>query len=257
MTSVIPISLFEDNYAHLFLHGDRHALAIDPGDASPILRVLEERAISLDAVLVTHHHWDHAGGAAELRSRTRCEVIGVDRSLIPASDRIVADGETLNRGQIQIHVMATPGHTRTSISYYIEPQPGGTPGVIFTGDTLFIGGCGRLLECDAVTMWESLRKLRALPAETLVYCGHNYTLENYEFATAVAPDDRRFRDRLAQVQRAIEYGQPTVPSTIAQERATNIFLRADDPQVMAALGMSDAEPHEVFAELRRRKDLFG
>ncbi|MEN6337922.1 MAG: hydroxyacylglutathione hydrolase [Phycisphaerales bacterium] len=257
MTSAIVVAMLADNYAYLHPCGDGLALAVDPGEASPILRVMEERAVSLAAVLTTHHHWDHVGGVAELRSKTGCEVIGVDRSLIPAADRIVAGGDVLTVGQTQINVMATPGHTQTSMSYHIEPQPGGTPGVIFTGDTLFVGGCGRLLECDALTMWESLRKLRSLPAETLVYCGHNYAMENYEFATAVAPDDRRFRDRLVQVQRAIEYGQPTVPSTIAQERAANIFLRADDPQVKAAAGMPDAEPHEVFAELRRRKDLFG
>ena len=153
--------------------------------------------------------------------------------------------------------MATPGHTRTSVCYYVPPQTDDEPGVVYTGDTLFVGGCGRLVECDAATMWESLQKLAALPPETLVYCGHDYTLENYEFAVAIAPDSRRFRDRLAEVQKAVEYGHLTVPSTIAQERATNIFLRADNPQIKAALGMPDAESHEVFAELRRRKDLFG
>jgi hydroxyacylglutathione hydrolase len=257
MMNVIVIPAFDDNYTYLHPCGDNRAFAVDPGDASVVLRVLGEHGLSLAAILLTHHHWDHVGGAAELRSRTRCEVIGVDRSLIPASDRTAGDGDVLNFDQTQVEVIATPGHTRASVSYYVRPRADAEPGVIYTGDTLFVGGCGRLLECDAATMWESLQKLAALPPETLVYCGHDYTLENYEFAVTVAPDNRRFRDRFAEVQKAIEYGQFTVPSTIAQERATNIFLQAGNPQVKAAMGMPNAGPHEVFAELRRRKDLFG
>lgn len=257
MTNVIAIAALEDNYAYLHLCGDHRALAVDPGDASVVLRALGEHGLSLAAILLTHHHWDHVGGAPELRSRTRCEVIGVDSSLIPTPDRIVSGGTVLSFGQVQIEVMATPGHTRTSVSYCVRPRTGGEPGTLYTGDTLFAGGCGRLLECDAATMWESLQKLAALPPETLVYCGHDYALENCEFAVAIAPENRRFRDRLAEVQKAIEYGQATVPSTIARERATNIFLQAANPQIKAALNVPNAEPHEVFAELRRRKDLFG
>jgi hydroxyacylglutathione hydrolase len=257
MTHTIAIPSLDDNYTYLHFCGDNRAFVVDPGDASAVMKALRTQRLSLATVLLTHHHWDHVGDAAELRSRTHCDVIGVDRSLIPASDRTTADGDVLSVGEAQVHVMATPGHTRTSVCYYIAPRIDGEPGIIYTGDTLFIGGCGRLIECDATTMWGSLQKLAALPGETLVYCGHNYTLENYEFAVATVPESRRFRDRLTQVQKAIEYSQQTVPSTIAQERATNIFLRADDPQVEAALGLSDAQPHEVFAELRRRKDLFG
>jgi len=257
MMNVIAIAAFDDNYTYLHLCGDDRAFAVDPGDASVVLRALGERGLSLAAILLTHHHWDHVGGAAELRSKTRCEVVGVDRSLIPASDRTVGDGDVLHFDRTQVEVVATPGHTQTSVSYYVRPQAGGEPGTVYTGDTLFVGGCGRLLECDAATMWESLQKLAALPPETLVYCGHDYALENYEFAVTIAPENRRFRDRLAEVQKAIEYGQVTVPTTIAWERATNIFLQAANPQIKAALNLPDAEPCEVFAELRRRKDLFG
>jgi hydroxyacylglutathione hydrolase len=257
ITNVIAIPVLGDNFTYVHPCGSNHAFVVDPGDASAVLRALAEHELSLAAVLLTHHHWDHVGGAAELRSKTRCEVIGVDRTLIPASDRTVTGGEVLSFDQAQIEVIATPGHTRTSVSYYVRPRATSEAGTVYTGDTLFVGGCGRLLECDAATMWESLHKLAALPAETLVYCGHDYTLENYEFAVAIGADNRRFRDRLAEVQKAIEYGQPTVPSTIAQERATNIFLQAGNPQVKAALGMPDAGPQVVFAELRRRKDLFG
>lgn len=255
--NVLVIPALDDNFTYLHVFEGDRAFAVDPGDASVVLRAMAEHGLSLAAILLTHHHWDHVGGAAELRSRTRCEVIGVDRSLIPASDRTVDDDDVLTFGPLGIEVMATPGHTRASVCYHVQSPAKDEPGALYCGDTLFVGGCGRLIECDAATMWRSLQKLAALPPGTLVYCGHDYTLENYEFAVATAPDNRRFRDRLAQVQRAIEYGQRTIPSTIAQERASNIFLRADDPHVKAALGMTDAEPHEVFAELRRRKDLFG
>lgn len=257
MTNVVAIPVSGDNFSYLHRCGGGRAFAIDPGDASAVLRVLKEQGLSLTAVLLTHHHWDHVGGVAELRSKTHCDVIGVDRSLIPASDRTVTDGDVLDFPPVRVQVLATPGHTRTSVCYFIPPHSRGEPGIVYTGDTLFVGGCGRLLECDAATMWQSLQRLAALPPETLVYCGHDYTLENYEFAVAVAPDNRSFRDRLAEVQKAIEYSQLTVPSTIVRERATNIFLQADNPRIKDTLGMPDAESHEVFAELRRRKDLFG
>jgi hydroxyacylglutathione hydrolase len=255
--NVITIPVLGDNFAYLHVFEENRAFAVDPGDASVMLRALAEHRLSLAAILLTHHHWDHVGGAAELRSQTRCDVLGVDRSLIPASDRTVNDGDVLTFGQTQVAVRATPGHTRTSVCYGVRSASEGEPAALYSGDTLFVGGCGRLLECDAATMWRSLQTLAALPPETLVYCGHDYAMENYEFAVATVPASRRFRDRLSQVQKAVEYARRTVPSTIAQERATNIFLRAGDPNVKAALVMPDAEPGEVFAELRRRKDLFG
>jgi len=257
MTDVIAIQALGDNFIYLHPCGDGRAFVVDPGDAPAVLRALKQHGLRLTAVLATHHHWDHVAGAAGLQAQTGCEVIGVDRRLIPASDRMVADGDVLSVADPGVEVIATPGHTRTSVSYYVPSRGREHPGVVYTGDTLFVGGCGRLLECDAATMWQSLQKLAALPAETLVYCGHDYTLENCEFAVTIDPNDRRLRDRLAEVQKAVEYDRLTVPSTIAQERATNIFLRADDPQVKAALGMAGAPPEEVFAELRHRKDLFG
>jgi hydroxyacylglutathione hydrolase len=254
---MITVRVGHDNFSYLHPCSDGRAFVVDPGNAPAVLRRLREHGLSLAAIVLTHHHWDHVGGAAELRSQTHCEVIGVDGGLIPASDRTVTGGDVLNIDQVQVDVISTPGHTRTSATYYVRPRTDREPGTAYTGDTLFVGGCGRLLECDAATMWQSLQTLAALPPQTLVCCGHDYTLENYEFAVTIAPDSRRLRDRLAEVQKAIEYDQLTVPSTIAQERATNIFLHAGDPSIQAALGMPDAEPHEVFAELRRRKDLFG
>ena len=255
MTSVIVLQV-DDNFTYLHPCGDGRAFVVDPGDAPTVLEALRRHDLTLTAVLVTHHHWDHVAGAADLRAETHCELIGVDRSLIPASDRTVAEDDVLTLGQTTARVMATPGHTRTSVCYYFPPQ-GSAHGIVYTGDTLFIGGCGRLLEEDAPTMWHSLQRLMALPGDTLVYCGHDYTLENCEFAVSVDPTNRRFRERLAEVQKAVEYHRLTVPSTIARERAMNIFLQANNPQFQAALGMPGVDPAGVFAELRRRKDLFG
>jgi hydroxyacylglutathione hydrolase len=256
MTNVIPIKALGDNFIYLHPGDGRRAFAVDPGEAPGVLRILKQHNLSLTAVLLTHHHWDHVAGAADLHGQTQCDIVGPDRTLIPISGRTVADGDVLTFGGLSVSVLTTPGHTRTSVSYYVRPV-GDAPGVVYTGDTLFVGGCGRLLECDAATMWRSLQKLAALPLDTLVYCGHDYTLENYEFAVTIDSASRRLRERLAEVQKTVEYGRLTVPSTIAQEKTTNVFLQADQPAVQAALGMPDAPPEEVFAELRRRKDLFG
>jgi len=246
-----------DNFIYLHRSGNSRAFVVDPGEAPAVLQALAEHKLSLTAILLTHHHWDHAGGVADLRAKTGCQVIAVDRTLIPAADHIAADGDRLTIDTVRVRFLATPGHTQRAISYYVEPSADDPQGVVYTGDTLFVGGCGRLLECNAATMWQSLQKLSSLPDEALVYCGHEYTLENYEFAVSIAPSVRRFHDRLAEVQKTIEYGQPTVPSTIAQEKAANIFLRADDPAVQAAVEMPGAETSEVFAQLRHQKDLFG
>jgi hydroxyacylglutathione hydrolase len=256
MINVIPFKALGDNFIYLHPCGDRKAFAVDPGAAPAVLRVLRQHGLSLTAVLLTHHHWDHVAGAADLHAATHCDIIGPDGTLLLASGRTVTDGEVLTLDDLSVSVLATPGHTRTSVSYYVPPA-GDAPGVVYTGDTLFVGGCGRLLECDAATMWRSLQKLAALPPDTLVYCGHDYTLENYEFAVTIDPGSRRLRERLAEVQKTVEYGRLTVPSTIAREKATNLFLQADQSAVRAALGLTDASPEEVFAELRRRKDLFG
>jgi hydroxyacylglutathione hydrolase len=256
MTTVIPIQAQGTNLTYLHRCGQDRAFVVDPNDASAVLQTLQQHGLSLAAILATHHHWDHVAGVADLQRKTRCEFIGVDHTLVPAPDRIAAESDVLALGEAAVQVLAAPGHTRNSVCYHV-PAAGGEPGVVYTGDTLFVGGCGRLLEGDAVTMWQSLQRLAALPDETLVYCGHDYTLENYEFAVAVAPGYRRFRERLAEVQKTVEYGHLTVPSTIAQERTTNVFLLADQPAIRAALGLAQARPEEVFAELRSRKDLFG
>jgi len=246
-----------DNYVYVYPDDARNALVVDPSEASLVLDVLEQKRLTLTTVLVTHHHGDHTAGIRQVKAQTGCTVIAADERRIDGIDRTVAEGDRLAFGNREITVLATPGHTRTSVSYYVRPSTSGEPGMVWTGDTLFIGGCGRPMEEDATVLWESLTKLAALPDETLVYCGHDYTAENYEFALTIEPDNPLVRGELQAVQQAARQGRPSVPSTIAREKATNVFLRAADPAVRAALGMPQASPEQVFAELRRRKNLFG
>ena len=255
MDRLITIAVLGDNLTYVYRYGQGDALVVDPGESSLVFRILEKHKLSLAIVLVTHHHWDHVAGVGELKNKTGCEVIGSDKRT-PAVDRVVSDGQILEFGSARVQVIGTPGHTRTAVCYCLQPSKENANGILWTGDTLFVGGCGRLLECDARTMWDSLLKLAGLPDETLVYCGHDYTAENYEFALSIEPDNQAVRQRLQEVRQVEKAGEPTVPSTILQEKTTNIFLRAGALEVKAALNMHEAGPVEVFAELRRRKDFF-
>ncbi len=246
-----------DNYIYVYPYDGENTLVVDPSDASLVLDILSQQHLTLTTVLVTHHHGDHTGGLRQLKSRTRCQVISPDEQRIAGTDRVVAHGDILPYGDGQITVIATPGHTRTSVCYYREPPTRGEPGIVWTGDTLFVGGCGRPMESDAHVLWHSLMKLAALPDDTLVYCGHDYTAENCEFALTIKPDSQLIREQLGKVQQMARQGKSSVPSTVRQEKAMNVFLRAEDPAVKAALDMADSEPEQVFAELRRRKNLFG
>ena len=256
MDSVITIPALSDNFIYMYRYNQSDSLAVDPGDGSLVLRTLQEHSLNLKTILITHHHWDHVAGTMELKQKTGCKVIGGDKRRIPGIDSVVEDGQILPVGGGNVRVIATPGHTRTSMCYYMEPSAGNENGILWTGDTLFVGGCGRLLECDAQSMWESLQRLASLPQGTLVYCGHDYTLENYEFASGIEPGNQVVKERLDQVTQLQKQGKLTVPSSILLERTTNCFLRAGTPELKAALGMPQAQAVEVFAELRRRKDIF-
>jgi hydroxyacylglutathione hydrolase len=249
MDTVMTIPALGDNLIYLVPYQGSDAFVVDPGDASPVLKMLNKRGLDLKTILLTHHHWDHVGGAGELKRKTGCEIVAGYKGGSRDVDRIVEDGHMLTMGNARIQVLATPGHTRTSVCYYMQPLDDSQKGLLWTGDTLFVGGCGRLFECDPQTMWTSLLKLASLPDDTLVYCGHDYTMENYEFALSIEPDNHAVR----QVQKQ---GKPAAPSSLSQEKATNPFLRADAPELKAALGMTEARAVDVFAELRRRKDVF-
>jgi hydroxyacylglutathione hydrolase len=256
MDKVFIIPALGDNFIYLCQIDQSNAIVIDPGDSSPVLQTLDKHNLTLTAVLATHHHWDHVGGIAELKKRTGCKVIGGDKQRIPGIDFFVEDGQILTFGNTKIEVLATAGHTRTAVCYYRQPTNDSETGILWTGDTMFVGGCGRLLECDAQSMWNSLQRLAALPDRTLLYCGHDYTLENYEFALRIEPNNQVVEKRLGEIRQKQQLGEYTVPSTMSQEKSTNPFLRAKTNQIKASLNMPQAGDMETFAELRRRKDMF-
>jgi hydroxyacylglutathione hydrolase len=255
MVEVTIIPALTDNYVYLFDH-DSKAIVIDPSDASSVLRALEAKGLKLKMILNTHHHFDHVGGNETLKKETGCRVVGPDEEGIPGVNRVVHDGDNINIGAFSLKVIATPGHTRKHVCYYMVPTGAGGPGSVWTGDTLFLGGCGRMFEGTPKMMWDSLMKLAALPDDTRVYCAHEYTVENYEFAASIEAGNRTVEQRLNEVKQMRRESQPTPPSTIGLEKRTNPFMRAETTEMKRALGMNNASAVEVFAELRRRKDLF-
>jgi len=250
---VETIPILRDNYAYLLTEPETGSTGVvDPGEAAAVLAALEQRGRRLDWVVLTHHHHDHVAGLQEIKRRTGCKAVGPrgEYNRIPGLDLTVAEGESFALGHAVAEIFETPGHTAGHVCYYFPDDP-----ALFSGDTLFVLGCGRLFEEDAAAMWTSLGKLAALPPETKVYCGHEYTLANARFALTVDPDNADLAARARKIEEARERGEPTVPTTIGEELATNPFLRADSAPIRQHLAMRDDPPAAVFAEIRRRKDL--
>jgi hydroxyacylglutathione hydrolase len=243
-----------DNYGVLVHDPETGATAsIDAPDAEQILAALHEKGWGLTHVLITHHHHDHTAGNEVLKRMTGCTIVGPAREArsIPAIDVEVAEGDSVELGGASALVIETPGHTKGHISYFFPED-----GMVFVGDTLFSLGCGKLLEGDARMMWHSLQKLMALPPETNLYCGHEYTRANAKFALTVEPGNSALQARAAEVNALAEKGAPALPTTIAQELATNPFLRPSSPEIQARLGMAGRELWEIYGETRKRKDRF-
>lgn len=251
---VEPVPCLQDNYAYLVHEpADGVTAVVDPSEAAPVSAALDARGWKLDYILNTHHHWDHVGGNLALKEATGARVVGprVDAARIPAIDVDVGDGEPFPLGRVKLVGLHVPGHTRGAMSYWAPDAA-----AVFTGDTLFLMGCGRLFEGTPEQMWRSLDKLRKLPPSTRVFCGHEYTESNARFALAVDPGNLALRERAERTRAARAQRLATVPATMAEELATNPFLRADDVLLRRELGLDGREPVEVFAELRRRKDIF-
>ena len=253
MFDVIRIPAFKDNYIWLLRKGAA-ATVVDPGDARPVLEVLERESLTLASILVTHHHADHQGGVAALLAHCRAEVYGPAAESISGISRALRGGETIHPAgcDSSLAVMAVPGHTLGHLAYY-------GAGCLFCGDTLFAGGCGRLFEGTPAQMAASLARLATLPDETAVYCAHEYTQANLRFALAVEPGNRHLQGRALEVAAARASGLATVPSTIACEKASNPFLRCAEPEVVASArqhGAGGADEVAVFAALREWKNGF-
>lgn len=257
MIQIDALPAFNDNYIWLLQDArSKRCAVVDPGDAAPVMAWLEARPDwTLSDILITHHHFDHVGGVETLKNATGARVAGPATEKIPARDLDLNDNDEIDVLGLRFQVMAVPGHTLGHIAYYHAGQD-----LLFCGDTLFAGGCGRLFEGTPQQMHQSLSRLAALPARTLVYCTHEYTLSNLRFAHAVEPDNARLNERLAEVTRWRDEGRISLPSNIELELATNPFLRVGEPSIIAAAkGRDDrqsSEPSAVFASLRAWKDSF-
>ena len=243
-----------DNYGFLVHDVASGATAtIDTPDPVAINAALDAAGWRLTHIFNTHHHWDHAGGNLALVEKWGCEVVGPrnESDKIPGLDRIVGDGDVVALGESRAVVYDTPGHTAGHIVYHFADE-----NVAFVGDTVFALGCGRLFEGTPAQMWASISKIAALPPETKLYCAHEYTQANARFAISLEPNNAALAERAADIDAARAEGRPTVPTSVATETATSPFFRAEDPALQAALGMTGADPVDVFAEVRKRKDHF-
>jgi len=244
------LSALSDNYIYLLIWGNM-AIVVDPSEAEPVLEVLRKDNLQLQAILITHHHLDHTAGIDALVDATNCPVIGPEDNRIPRLTQMAEEGETIAFGPLTFQVITTPGHTTSHVVYY-EPEKGW----LLTGDTLFGAGCGRLFEGTPKQMHESLKKISQLPDNTKIFCGHEYTVKNLEFAASIEPSNKDVANRLAQARRERQQNIPTVPSTLGLEKKTNPFLRSHDTSLKAALKMDNACDLDVFTKVRELRNSF-
>ena len=251
---IVTVPCLADNYAFL-VHSSQtgETALVDAPEATPIRRALNERGWTLSHILITHHHSDHIDAVDPLRQEFGARVVGAsaDAERLPRIDLAVAEGDRFEILDHEVRVLDVSGHTVGHIAFHIPEAS-----VVFTADSLMAMGCGRLFEGSAEQMWTSLSKLAALPPETLVCSGHEYTAANAKFALTVEPDNPDLQARVASIDAARAKGEPTVPSKLAEELTTNPFLRANLPEVKALIGMASMPDVAVFAEIRRRKDCF-
>ncbi len=247
-----------DNYIFVLYDARRKiAATIDPAEANPVLKFLQEMDAELVAIFNTHHHFDHVGGNRELKKHYPQAVVygsAKDESRIPHQEVFLNEGDTVTFAGRLGKVLFVPGHTSGHIAYYFPPAEGEDTGDLFAGDTLFVGGCGRLFEGTPSQMVDSLSKLKTLPDQTRLWCAHEYTLKNYQFAITVEPNNPLVQARYQEVQADRQAGKATVPSLLAQEKQTNPFLRWEDKNLQAIAQSSD--PIQTFGRIRGMKDRF-
>ncbi len=248
------VPMLSDNYAYLIHDAGTGATAIlDPSEAGPGLAAAARRGWTISHILDTHHHNDHCGGNLGIKQATGARVVGpaYDRDRIPGIDIAVDEASGFDFAGRRAEILFIPGHTRGHIAFHFPAAE-----AVFCGDTLFSIGCGRMFEGTPAVMWPSLLKLRALPDATRIFCGHEYTEANCRFALTIDPDNRALQARAAAVTQARAAGRPTIPATLAMEKAANPFLRADDPGLAARFGGPDASPADIFGAIRAAKDRF-
>ena len=256
-----PIPAFTDNYIWLFRSSDgSNAAVVDPGDAGPVIDYLDQQGLVLSHILVTHHHADHTGGVKTLADRFDVTVYGPENSPFTDCQRKLRQGDEVSVFGFNFRVLEVPGHTLDHIAYYCETPPDAPQPLVFCGDTLFAAGCGRIFEGTPPMMYKSLQKLAALPESTRVYCTHEYTLANLDFAATAEPDNEELQRRVISARQTRDRGLPTLPSSMAREMATNPFLRCAEPGLAAAAssraGAALNDPVAVFTTIRQWKDSF-
>jgi hydroxyacylglutathione hydrolase len=249
-----PVPCLKDNYAYLvYDRAEGICGVVDASETEPVKRALEARGLKLTHILSTHHHWDHIGGNLALKEAFGVQIVGAakDAARIPGIDVGLNEGDVFRLGSHAAEVLEIPAHTSQHIAFWFEADK-----AVFTGDTLFAMGCGRLFEGTADQMWESLSKLMRLPNDVRIYCGHEYTEANGRFALSVEPHNADLVARMEDVRATRSKGLPTIPSTMGLEKKTNPFLRAASPEIRRSLDLEAAKDVDVFAETRRRKDKF-
>lgn len=256
MLEIIPLPALKDNYIWLLKNrASGHVAMVDPSEAGPVLDVIDSENLIPIAILITHHHWDHVGGIAEITASYDIPVYTPKTESVDGSTHPVGEGDVVSLPELNmtLNILDVPGHTAGAVAYYTES-------VVFSGDTLFTAGCGRLFEGTPAQMHDSLNKFKALNDDTLLYCGHEYTLANLQFAHAVEPDNTVILERLAQTRLAREKNEVTVPASLAIEKESNPFLRCDQTNVIQAAAhyakKNLSEPVDVFAAIREWKNHF-
>ncbi len=248
---VSPVPCLSDNYAWCFATGEGEAAVVDPGAAEPVQRWLALQGLRLRTILLTHHHGDHTGGAWGLHQSTGASIVGAsaDEHRLPPLDWAVQEGDRLELGLHRARVLAVPGHTSGHIAFVVGD-------VLFAGDALFAYGCGRVFEGSMAQMWASLDRLRQIPDAARLCCGHEYTSANLRFARHLEPERDELIDAAVRCIGQRQQGLPTLPASMDEQRALNPFLRCDEPELQAVLGLEGLSPSEVFAHIRGRKDAF-
>jgi len=260
MISITPIPAFNDNYLWL-IHDKRNAVVVDPGDAAAVDRFLQENNLNLLKILVTHHHRDHVGGLEALKNQYGCQVIGPAKESISGLDVTCEEGDTVEIPQLELElkVIDVPGHTAGHIAYF-SAKTLQHANLLFCGDTLFSAGCGRLFEGTANQMWQSIKKLMALPDDTQIFPAHEYTLSNIQFALAVEPENKALKAHQDKVKALRNNNIPSLPATLSLEKAINPFMRVEQPSVIKMAEMRfngvNLDSAEVFGLIRHWKDTF-
>ncbi len=256
MLEIIPLPALKDNYIWLLKNkASNHVAIVDPSEAKPVLELIESEGLIPIALLITHHHWDHVGGITEITEKHDIPVYTPKTESVAGSTNPVGEADIvfLSELDLELSILDVPGHTSGAVAYYTE-------GMVFSGDTLFTAGCGRMFEGTPPQMHTSLSKFKSLPDDTLLYCGHEYTVSNLLFAAAVEPENKAIQQRLIEAKQLRNKNLPTVPATLEIEKETNPFLRCEQVSVITAAsqhsGKKQNEPHKVFAEIRHWKDNF-